>query len=139
MPTPRAKSFHYAVEVEADGSMTVEGAAATRLPEDWSPDHLLLAALVRCVLTSLTYHAERAELAVSGAGSARGRVTKRAEDGLYAFVEVEAELRVSLAPQPEPEAVHELLGRAERGCFVGSSLTVKPTYRWHVGESTFER
>jgi organic hydroperoxide reductase OsmC/OhrA len=99
---------------------------------EWSPDHLLLSALVRCVLKSLVYHAERAGIDVRASGGARGAVTKREEDGRYAFVEIEADLHASLTPQPAPEALHELLAKAERDCFVGASLTVKPTYRWRV-------
>ena len=34
--------------------------------------------------------------------------------------------------EPEPDALSELLALAERDCFVGSSLTAKPSYRWVV-------
>jgi organic hydroperoxide reductase OsmC/OhrA len=86
------------------------------------------------VLTSLRYHADRAGIATDASGSARGVVTRRDSDGLYAFVQIEAEMHASLSPQPEPEALAELLAKAERDCFVGASLTVKPTYRWIVGD-----
>jgi hypothetical protein len=39
---------------------------------------------------------------------------------------------VKLVPQPEPDALAELLALAERDCFVGSSLTAKPSYLWVV-------
>jgi hypothetical protein len=45
-------------------------------------------------------------------------------------VQTEVELAVRLGPEPEPDALAELLELAERGCFVGSSLTAKPSYRW---------
>ena len=51
-------------------------------------------------------------------------------DERYALVETEVELTVGL--EPEPEALGELLAAAERDCFVGSSLTAKPSYRWIV-------
>jgi organic hydroperoxide reductase OsmC/OhrA len=130
--TPRPKRFEYAVDVGRDGTMLADGEAATSVADAWSPDHLLLAALVRCVLTSLRYHADRAGIGVEASGSARGVVTRRDSDGLYAFVEIEAEMEASLSPQPEPEALRDLLGKAERDCFVGASLTVKPTYRWDL-------
>jgi organic hydroperoxide reductase OsmC/OhrA len=132
MPTPQPKRFEYAVDVARDGTMRAEAAAPVTPAEEWSPDHLLLAALVRCVLMSLEYHARRGGIEATGAGSARGTVTRREEDGRYAFVEIEAELEASLSPQPDPEALHELLAKAERDCFVGASLTVKPAYRWTV-------
>ena len=133
MPTARAKRFEYAVDVAADGTMRADGDVPTTFPDGWSPDHLLLAALVRCVLKSLDHHAQRAEIETSGSGAARGTVTQREDDGRYAFVEIEVELQASLSPQPEPEPLHELLAKAERDCFVGASLTVKPTYRWRIG------
>jgi hypothetical protein len=33
----------------------------------------------------------------------------------------------------------ELLGLAEHDCFVGSSLTAKPSYRWVVNGRTIDR
>jgi hypothetical protein len=65
-------------------------------------------------------------------GRAHGRVTKREEDGLYAFVEIEASYDVDVSPPLAPPALADLLARAERGCFVGNSLTARPTYRWTV-------
>jgi uncharacterized OsmC-like protein len=130
--TVTPKRFEYAVEVDADGTMRADGTAAIAPADAWSPDHLLLAALVRCVLTSLEYHARRAGIETEGAGSARGTVTKRDEDERYAFVEIEADLRASLSPRPDPAALADLLAKAERDCFVGASLTVKPTYRWDI-------
>ena len=37
-----------------------------------------------------------------------------------------------LDPPPPPERIPALIARAVRGCFVGQSLTAKPTYRWTV-------
>ena len=98
----------------------------------WWAEHLLLAAVARCTLTSLDYHAHRAELTSGGAAKARGVVTKRESDGRYAFVDFEVELDVELEPKPDEEAVLELLSKAERDCFVGSSLTARPRYQWTV-------
>jgi hypothetical protein len=39
---------------------------------------------------------------------------------------------VELEPEPEQTALAELLALAERDCFVGSSLTAEPSYRWTV-------
>jgi organic hydroperoxide reductase OsmC/OhrA len=130
--TSRPKRFEYAVEVDDDGTMRADGTAATSPEEAWSPDHLLLAALVRCVLTSLEYHARRSGIESRGAGSAHGTVTKRESDERFAFVEIEADLRAWLSPRPDEAELQELLAKAERDCFVGASLTVVPTYRWSV-------
>jgi organic hydroperoxide reductase OsmC/OhrA len=132
----KAKKLRYAIELAPSGELTEEKGVALETPTDWSPEHLLLAALVRCSLKSLRYHGRRTGVEVrSASGSARTLVTRREDDGRYAMVETEVELRVELEPQPEANALSDLLGLAERDCFVGSSLTAKPDYRWTVNAS----
>lgn len=126
-----AKELRYAVDLTSTGELRQEHGVAIDVPAEWSPEHLLLAALVRCSLKSLRYHAERRGIAVrSASGSSRTLVTKRDTDHRFALVETDVELVVEL--EPESSALAELLGLAERDCFVGSSLTAKPTYRWVV-------
>jgi len=133
----RAKELRYAVDLTTAGELTDENGVALDAPAEWSPEHLLLAALVRCSLKSLRYHAERRGVDVrSASGSSRTIVTKRETDERYALVETDLELVVELAPEPEPDALAELLALAERDCFVGSSLTAKPSYRWVVNGRT---
>ena len=133
----RAKELRYAVDLTTAGELTDENGVALDAPAEWSPEHLLLAALMRCSLKSLRYHAERSGVDVrSTSGSSRTLVTKRETDDRYALVETEVELVVELAPEPEPDALAELLALAERDCFVGSSLTAKPSYRWVVNGRT---
>ncbi len=116
----------------------LEYAVTSRLGEpahaepDWTAEHLLLAALARCSLTSLDFHAQRMDITAKGSASADGLVTKREEDGRYAFVEVSCRLDVELDPLPDPEGVEELLSLAERDCFIGASLTAPPHYAWRV-------
>jgi uncharacterized OsmC-like protein len=134
----RAKELRYAVDLTASGGLTDERGIGLDVPAGWSPEHLLLAALVRCSVKSLRYHAERIGVEVGSAtGSSRTLVTKRDTDDRYALVETELELVVEL--EPEPDALAELLGLAERDCFVGSSLTAKPSYRWVVNGRTIDR
>jgi uncharacterized OsmC-like protein len=129
----RAKELRYAVDLTAGGELTDENGVALDVPAEWSPEHLLLAGLIRCSLKSLRYHAERKAVDVgSTSATSRTLVTKRETDDRYALVETELELAVSLDPEPEPDALAELLELAERDCFVGSSLTAKPSYRWVV-------
>jgi len=127
----QAKVFSYEVAVDRDGAATSgEGGSALPDEEAWSPEHLVLAGLARCTLTSLDYHARRLGLASGGSASASGEVTQRTTDGRYAFVRMRVELDVTL--EPAPPNVRELLSKAERDCFVGASLTAKPRYRWTV-------
>jgi organic hydroperoxide reductase OsmC/OhrA len=133
MPCVAAKSkeFRYAVDLRDGGALRTEDGTALETEPAWSPEHLLLAALVRCSLKSLRYHARRAGIAVEHAhGSARARVAKRESDDRYAMVECEVDLHMQLSPEPGRHELGTLLAKAERDCFVGASLTVKPTYRW---------
>ena len=129
----RAKELRYAVDLgEAGDVRTEDGTPLVPQPE-WSPEHLLLAGLVRCSLKSLRYHAQRQGLEISTArGSAKTLITKRAGDGRYAMVETEVELDVCLEPQPGRDELAQLLAKAERDCFLGASLTAPPVYRWLV-------
>jgi organic hydroperoxide reductase OsmC/OhrA len=135
----KAKELRYSVDLTAGGELTDENGVGLEVPAEWSPEHLLLAALVRCSLKSLRYHAKRRGVAVRAAsGHSRTLVTKRETDDRYALVETEVELAVELEPAPESAALAELLALAERDCFVGSSLTAKPDYRWTVNGRTIE-
>jgi organic hydroperoxide reductase OsmC/OhrA len=129
----RARELRYAVDLTADGELRDENGAVLDVPTGWSPEHLLLAALVRCSLKSLGFHAGRKGVDVrSASGSSQTLVTQRETDDRYALVETKAGLAVELVPEPEPDTLAELLALAERDCFVGSSLTAKPSYRWIV-------
>ena len=133
----RAKELRYTIELTAAGELRDGNGVPLEVPAEWSAEHLLLAALVRCSLTSLRHHAQRGGVDVpSASGRARGLVTRRETDGRYAVVESEADLSVELEPEPESSALAELLATAERDCFIGSSLTVEPRYRWTVNGRT---
>ena len=127
----QAKRFEYAVRLDRAGRVSVEGAAPLELEEAWTPDDLLLAALARCTVESLRYHAQRAGADVVAEGSASGVVTKREEDGRYAFVEIDVELEADVDPVPAG-VLPDLVAKAERDCFVGATLAVTPRYRWRV-------
>ena len=126
-----AKTFSYAISLDRDwAASSDEGGVKLPDHEEWSPEHLVLTGLARCALTSLRYHARRLGVTTGGSAEASGEVTQRDRDGRYAFVRLKVELDVTL--DPAPQNVRELLSKAERDCFVGASLTVKPRYRWTV-------
>ena len=126
-----ARQFEYAASLDGNGRLLADG-DALEPGEAWSPEHLVLAGLMRCTLKSLRFHADRTGFSVRGSAAAEGVVTKRDEDGRYAFAEIECGLDVELEPLPEDGALRELLDLAERDCFVGASLTAKPRYEWRV-------
>ena len=136
--TPRR--FEYAIRLDRGGRGEADRADASplELGRGWTPEHLVLAGLARCSITSLRYHAQRYGGDAVAQAEARGLVTKREEDGRYAFVEIECRIDVEVEPPPEDPA--DLVALAERDCFVGASLTVKPAYRWTVnGEDVSAR
>jgi organic hydroperoxide reductase OsmC/OhrA len=135
----RSRTFTYAASVGADGTIRADGAGPVTVPAGWSPDHMVLAAVVRCSLGSLRHHAARAGMTVEGEGEAHGTVARREDDGRFALVAVDVHLSVRLDPAPSPEALRELLGKAERDCFVGASLRARPVYRWTVDGADVER
>ena len=128
-----ARVLEFDVTVDRDRTArSGRGGAAISPDESWAAEHLVLAGLVRCTLASLDYSAERAGLEVAASGRAEGTVTKREGDGRYAFVSIDVHFEVALDPGIAPGARRELLARAEKGCFVGNSLAVRPRYRWSV-------
>jgi organic hydroperoxide reductase OsmC/OhrA len=128
---PRVLNFDVTVD---SGRTAQSGLGGEPIPADdaWWAEHLLLAGLARCTLTSLDYHAHRADLESVATAKAHGIVTRRESDGLYAFVDVGVDVELRLEPEPGEDAVLELLAKAERDCFVGSSLTARPRYTWTV-------
>jgi organic hydroperoxide reductase OsmC/OhrA len=125
-----AKILEYAVELDNAGRMTIPGGGQFVPPEGWSADHLLLAALVRCSIDSFAYHARRAGHEVAASGEAQGTITKTGDDGRYRFIGIDVRIHAQLTPRTND--VDDLIAKAERDCFVGASLTLKPEYAWHV-------
>ena len=126
---PRVLQFDVTVDRAGDARSALGGTPLPREAEWWA-EHLVLAGLVRCTLTSLAYHAQLAGLELESSGEAEGVVSRRESDGRYAFTEIAVAIDVTV--DPVPENVRELLANAERDCFVGASLTAKPRYRWTV-------
>jgi len=130
-----AKSFDYAVSLDETWDAWSDrggGVLAGADEATWTPEHLVLAGLARCTLTSLRYHSVRAGITLISRARARATVTRRESDDRFAFVDVAFEGDVSFDPKPDEAAIAELLAKAERDCFVGASLTSPPTYTWNV-------
>ncbi|MBM2822102.1 MAG: hypothetical protein HW413_848 [Thermoleophilia bacterium] len=128
---PRVLEFEVRVDRERTARSGLGGGALQR-EDEWWPEHLVLAALVRCTLASMDHSARRAGLDAVGAGRAHGTVTKREGDGLYAFVDIESRLEIELDPPPGRDAVRELIVKAERGCFVSNSFETRPRHIWMI-------
>lgn len=128
----KAREFRYAIGLDRAERVTADGRSPLELGPAWTPEHLLLAALVRCTLQSLRFHAGLEGVDFVASASAAGMVTKRPGDGRYAFAEIDVELDLELEPEPPGEELAALIEKAERDCFVGASLNLPPRYRWRV-------
>jgi uncharacterized OsmC-like protein len=131
----KAKEFRYAIGLDRTGRVTADGQSPLELDAAWTPEHLVLAGLVRCTLQSLRFHAAPQEIDFVAEGSAAAMITRRPEDGRYGFVEIAVKLDLELDPVPPGEELAALLAKAERDCFVGASLTPSPSYSWRVNGS----
>ena len=132
MANVRAKVFEYAVQLDPGHVVRAEGVEPLATGATWTPEHLLLSALLRCITASLEHYAGPAGIAVTTSGTAHGTVTLREEEGVFGLVSAEADVDVTLDPLPEPDAVVKLLRRAKAGCFVSNSLSVHPAFRFRV-------
>ena len=132
----KAKEFRYAIGLDRTGRVTADGQSPLELDAAWTPEHLVLAGLVRCTLQSLRFHAAPQEIDFVADGSAAAVITRRPEDGRYGFIEIEVKLDLELDPVPPGEELAALLAKAERDCFVGASLKPSPRYRWTVNGAT---
>ena len=128
----RGKPLEYAITMDANAQLAIPGGSGLGAGADWTPEHLLLAALVRCTVASLRFHAERAGASLTTEAGAHGTVTRRESDGRRAVTSAGVTCHATIDPVPDPGDLDRLLRRAERDCFVGASLAAAPRYAWTV-------
>ena len=127
--TVRAKHFEYWITLDEDG-LKADGQPMHLA--DASAEHLLLAALARCSLSSLAYFARQQGLEAHGSAFASGTVTRRDDEDRYGFTDIECRLEVDLDGEVPDAQLRSLLESAEWGCYVGASLKPEPRYKWRV-------
>jgi organic hydroperoxide reductase OsmC/OhrA len=127
----RAKHFEYWVSLGEDGELSADGEPVA-LGKEVSAEHLLLAGLARCSISSLAYFARQRSVEVTASAYASGTVTRRDEDDRYGFTDIECRMEVELGGELGDAELRELVESAEWGCFVGASLRPEPRYRWRV-------
>lgn len=127
----RAKHFDYWISLDEGGALTADGHPVT-IGGDTGAEHLLLAALARCSISSLEHFARQKAVEVHASAYASGTVTRREEDDRYGFVNIECKLDARIEPEPPEAELRPLLESAEWGCFIGASLKPAPRYSWRV-------
>jgi organic hydroperoxide reductase OsmC/OhrA len=127
--TVRAKHFEYWITLDEDG-LTADGQPMQLA--DASAEHLLLAGLARCSISSLAYFARQRNVEAAASAYASGTVTRRDEDDRYGFADIECRMDVRLGAELGEDELRTLLQSAEWGCFVGASLRPAPRYKWRV-------
>jgi organic hydroperoxide reductase OsmC/OhrA len=127
--TVRAKHFEYWITLDEDG-LKADGQPMQLA--DASAEHLLLAGLARCSISSLAYFADQRNVEVRTSAYAAGTVSRRGEDDRYGFTDIECRMEVELDGELDDASLRSLLQSAEWGCFVGASLRPAPRYKWRV-------
>ena len=127
----RAKHFDYWISLDEQKALSADGHPVT-IVGDAGAEHLLLAALARCSISSLEHFAGQKDIEVSASAYASGTVTRREEDDRYGFVDIECKLDARIEPEPPEEELRQLLQSAEWGCFIGASLKPPARYSWRV-------
>ena len=127
--TVRAKHFDYWVTLDEEG-LSADGEALEL--ENAKAEHLLLAGLARCSISSLLYFARQRNVEVEATAYVSGTVTRREQDDRYGFTNIECRMDIQLENGLSDEDLRALLESAEWGCFVSASLNPAPRYRWRV-------
>ena len=143
-----SRTFEYAVSLTRDGGRLATVRAGDRPPiatappadfdegddDRWSPEHLFLAAVQSCTMLSFLAQAEHYDVEVLAYEcEIEGTIMRRAEDGRYAFVHVRQVPRVTVAAGRRA-AAREIVGKAERDCFVSASTTADMVVDWDIRE-----
>jgi len=103
----QAKTFTYEVSLDRGGAAT-SGEGGSPLPDEeaWSPEHLVLAGLARCTLTSLDYHASR--IGVESGGGAEASATPTEATALQL-----RQVKFELSGNPDQRTLASRLAEAE--------------------------
>ncbi len=127
-----------ASSLSTDGCPTILSGPPADFPmgevDRWSPEHLFLGSLASCTMISYLAHAEHKGLEVIDYSSEiGGTVMRRVEDGRYAFVHVHQRPTVVVAAG-QAEQARELIGKAERDCFISASTSAEVQNDWDISE-----
>lgn len=98
----------------------------------WSPEHLFVASVASCLMTTFMSMAERSGVDVlSYADESVGRLS-RDEDGLFRIERITLRPRIVIAPESRLDRAERLIEKAERVCLIGRSIETETVLEPHV-------
>lgn len=104
----------------------------------WSPEHLYVAALASCLMTTFRSIADNSGLEVLDYSDTATGLLQRGQDRMFAFDTVTLRPRVVIADGSKTERTVRLLHKAEAACLisrsVASEILLEPTIE--VGEGS---
>lgn len=94
------------------------------VPNIWSPEHLFVASVNVCLMTTFTAVAENSKLEIlSYSCEAKGKMEKL--DGKFMFSEIQLEPVIKLKFEKDIERAERILHKSENICPVSNSLKTK--------------
>ena len=97
---------------------------AKGMPGIWSPEHLLVAAVNSCLMTTFLAIAENSKLEfISFESVAKGKL--EIVDGKFMISEVELMPKLSIAKGTDPEKALRILQKSEAACLISNSVKSK--------------
>jgi organic hydroperoxide reductase OsmC/OhrA len=94
-------------------------------PHVWSPEHLYVASIAACFMTTFEAIAEISQLPIRGFDvAARGELV-RGEDRRYRFTRVELVPRILVDDQRDVERALRLVPKAEQACLITRSVSAE--------------
>ena len=94
------------------------------VPDVWSPEHLFVASINICLMTTFLAIAENSNLEfISFSSSATGKLEK--VDGKFMISEVELKPVVKIKDEKQKEKTLRILDKSEKGCLISNSAKSK--------------
>lgn len=92
--------------------------------KDWTPEHLLVAAVENCIMTTFAAMLEKRNMRIASYSStAVGKA--QLVDGVFRFSEIAVKPAVSIPEDADAKEILEILHRAHKRCMVSNSLLAK--------------
>lgn len=120
---------HYAVSLNNDGTLgvsdrpSIASGAPTQFGgsgREWSPEELLVGAVVACLKTTFDAYARRATLFVGGWNATADGVLEKSRTGpIFTVIRLHVDVNVNTGEEARAE---EVLRRAERDCIISAAI-----------------